>query len=178
MKKKSIYLMIIYAVLFIGLVLFTTLPNEYRTQTTEKHFVKIIDVDRVILFELFSDIEKYPLVLPENIISADIKSINKNIFIVEMVVHEAGIKIPLEVKHEIFPSSRHTITILTGDAKDTVLDIVFEDYESKTQLTVNMELHTKGILTPFGFLVSTEYQSAMNTVIESFIDYLNKINQI
>ncbi len=176
MKKKSTRLIIIYGILFIGLVLFTTFPNEYRTQTTEINFVKIVNVDRLTLFELFSDIEKYPLVLPENIISADIKSINKNILIVEMLVHEAGIKIPLEVKHEIFPSSRHTITILTGDVKDTVLDIVFEDYDSKTRITVDMELHTKGILTPFGFLASSNYQSAMNTVIESFIDYLNKIN--
>ena len=79
----------------------------------------------------------------------------------------------LTAEHNLLPYSEHSIEILNGDAKGTRVIILFAGNESHTTLTVKMTLHVKGVLTPFAYLPSSNYESAFNTVLDGFVEYLN-----
>lgn len=177
-KKRNKILFSIYAVIFIFLVSFTTIPNEYKESTREISFVKTIDVNRISLFDLMADVEKYPKIFPDNISSTIIQSKNENTITAIESIKEAGISTLLTTEHRISPYSEHFIEILDGDAKGTEVDISFAGNESHTTLTVKMTLHVKGILAPFAYLPASNYENAFNTVLDTFVEYLNENNKL
>jgi ribosome-associated toxin RatA of RatAB toxin-antitoxin module len=171
--KRSKILLTTYGIIFIILVTFTTIPNEYKEGNREISFVKTVDVDRISLFELMADVAKYPEIFPDNISSIIVQSKDKNKIIAIESLVEAGISTSLTAEHNLIPYSEHSIEILDGDAKDTKIIILFAGNESHTTLTVKINLHVKGILAPFAYLPSSNYESAFNTVLDSFVKYLN-----
>ena len=173
-KKRTTILFPVYTSIFIFLVIFTTIPNEYKESTREINFVKTIDVDRISLFELMADIENYSKIFPDNISSIIVQSKDKNKITTIESVQEAGISTSFTVEHKISLYSERSLKILDGDAKDTEIIISFAGNETHTTITVKMILHVKGILTPFAYLPSSNYESAFNTVLDGFVEYLNE----
>ena len=173
MTKKKILIFGIYVIAFILLVTYTTIPNEYRVVTKNADFVMIVDADKRELFDLMADVENYPNILPDNYVSVFIKNRNNNSILTSEVVTEQGIQSTLNVKHTILPYDNHIIEILDGDAKDTKITTIFEEYGSKTKLMINVEIHARGILIPFAYLPKNNLNHAVNSVINGFLEKLN-----
>ena len=174
-KKKSI-IFAIYSIVFIFLVTFTILPNEFREIESTSSIERIVDVDKEKLFNLMADLEKYPSILPENFIAISIKNTINNTIFTQETIQESGVKITLNVKHTIIPYETQIIEILDGDAKGTKITVIFTQIDSKTKVNINTEVHLKGVLAPFGYLPQSNIHSAIGTVLESFVDYINKEN--
>jgi len=134
------------------------------------------EVKKEKIFDVMADIEDYPKVLPENVIS--IKIINQTtssggatVFFVEEKLIGSGIVITQIVRHNFVQYDRHTITVMDGDAEGTKIILKFMDEDDKTKITAEVKIRIKGILAPFGGLARSNMESAINTTIDNFIEY-------
>jgi len=155
-----------------------SIGNPIFPEKVEKEieFTRVVNVDKLALFETMADIHNYPKIFPNNVISVNIINQSENIIFTKETVSEAGITADIIAKHMLFPPDKHIVTVVDGDAKNTTITIMFDELDSSTKLTTKIEMELRGILIPFGFLPQNQFQSAMNTVISGFVDYTNKMS--
>jgi len=135
---------------------------------------KTSSIQKNRLYEVVSDIEKYPLILPKNIL--DVKIINKtnNYIISEMIVSEGGFQSTIKSKHTFEPDHSYTIEIIEGDAKGTTIIQTFEDSKTipnHTTWTVDTKLKLTGIFTPIKYMPVGNIRHSIFTVIDKFSIY-------
>jgi len=143
----------------------------------EIEFTRVVNVDKIALFETMADIQNYPEIFPNNVISVNIINQSENVIFAKETVVEAGIKSELLVKHMFFPPDKHIAIVVDGDAKNTAITIILDELDSSTKLTTKIEMELRGVLIPFGFLPHNQFESAMNTIISGFVDYTNKMSE-
>jgi len=131
---------------------------------------KTADVDRKKLFDVMTDVENYPKVLPRNIISIKIIEKSDSQIIAEEEMIESGIRTKLLIKHEIYPYEKHIIEVLDGDAKGTIIIQSFSGDE-KTTIDTEIKLKLHGLLTPFGFLAEPSIRNIIDFATNNFISY-------
>ena len=134
-------------------------------------FENIIEtVSHASMYEVITDVENYPKVLPKNILSVKILDRTNNSITAEEQISEHGIKSTLTVKHSFVPMEKHTIEILDGDAKGTIITQNFEilPTSGSLKITTDVELDLKGIFSFVGFLPTTSIQHAVDTTIAEF----------
>ena len=194
MNKKRIYLA--YIILGLGISsIYIHLDLSFRDQYEDwmntpfstispKHFqepikkftiTKTVDLSDDELIDVFSDISKYSTILPANVLSTKLLNVTNGIVFSEIEVVEKGIRANFQFSQEI-EENRHYVTILTGDAKGTILEQRFNPIDDSTTEIVNaVELRFRGILSPFIFLPDYNLKHAGNTILDSFVDY-KKLN--
>ena len=138
---------------------------------TEFETSRLVDVPNNRIFDVMSDIENFPNVIPKNVIYVNILDKTDNVVTAEEELSEAGIKTKLLVKHTIKPYSEHIIEIIDGDAEGTTITQYFEPIGSQTKLTTNVNLNVKGVTSIVSFLPKTNLVHAINTVISHFVEY-------
>jgi len=172
--RKLIILLSIYTVIFTVLVTYTTLPEQLRTIERSIEFQTNVSVEKTRLFEVMADVENYPSVFQENYVSVKILNKTSNFILSLETVKEAGIQTTFQVKHSLIPYESHQITILDGDAEGTNIIVWFDDFDvNRTQISVKLELKLKGVMYPFGIIPDQNINNAFNTVLNSFIEYLD-----
>ena len=92
---------------------------------TEFETSRLVDVPNNRIFNVMADIENFPNILPENVVSVNIVNKTDNEITAEEELFEAGIKTKLLVKHTIKPYSEHVIEIIDGDAEGTKITQYF-----------------------------------------------------
>ena len=132
---------------------------------------RLVDVPNNRIFNVMADIENFPNILPENVVSVNIVNKTDNEITAEEELFEAGIKTKLLVKHTIKPYSEHIIEIIDGDAEGTKITQYFESVDSQTKLTTKVSLNVKGVTSIIAFLPEANLVHAMNTVISHFVEY-------
>ena len=140
-------------------------------------FENIIEtVSHASMYEVITDVENYPKVLPKNILSVKILDRTNNSITAEEQIGEHGIKSTLTVKHSFVPMEKHTIEILDGDAKGTIITQNFEIFqpEGSLKITTDVELDLKGIFSFVGFLPTSSIQHAVDTTIDEFAIFATK----
>ena len=138
---------------------------------TEFETSRLVDISNTRIFDIMANVENFPNVLPENVVSVNILSKTDNEIIAEEELSEAGIKTKLLVKHTIKPYSEHIIEIIDGDAEGTKITQYFESVDSQTKLTTNVNLKVKGVTSIIAFVPETNLVHAINTVISHFVQY-------
>jgi len=181
-------IVIIYATLLVfGSIIAISYHNDILDDDIvigEKVFgftqTKLVNMKHTTLFEIMADIENYPQILKDNFISVKILNktslgIDDTIF-AEQKVTQSGVITTLQTKHSFFKDTIHKIEVINGDAKGTELSVNFEPNGNSTLLTVEAKIRVSGILAPFGFLVQSNLESALNTIIDQFIEYAENKN--
>ena len=171
-SKKHTFLFCIYTVIFVSLIFYVTVPNEFREITIEKNFVKIVNIEKKQLFDSMADVQNYPDIFPENFLSVIINEQYSNVLVAKETIHENGITTTLTVRHTITPYENQILEILDGDAKGTKITIIFEDIDSNTKISIKAEIHLTGLLIPFAYIPDSNLNHAVDTVIESFVNNL------
>ena len=138
---------------------------------TEFETSRLVDVPNNRIFNVMANVENFPNILPENVVSVNILDKTDNEIIAEEELFEAGIKTKLLVKHTIKPYSEHIIEIIDGDAEGTKITQYFESVDSQTKLTTNVNLKVKGVTSIIAFVPETNLVHAINTVISHFVQY-------
>lgn len=171
--RKFVILFIVYSISFIILVSNATLPDELRTIERSLEFQTIVNVEKNDLFDVMMSVEKYPLILPDSYVSVKILDKKDNYIIALETVKEAGIQTTFKVKHSFIQNESHEITILEGDAKNSNIIVWFNDHSvNKTQISLESNLHFKGIMTPFGLIPDGNFHHAYNTILDMFAEYI------
>jgi len=141
------------------------------TKTTDFETNQLIDIKKEIIFNEMANIENFPNIFPQNVVSVKILNKTDNVIIAEEELTELGIRITLLVKHTIEPYNKHTIEIIDGDAKGTTITQSFEEVNSQTNLNTKVHLDVKGVLSLIPYLPESNFIHAINTVNSHFIDY-------
>jgi ribosome-associated toxin RatA of RatAB toxin-antitoxin module len=211
--KKIIFCYIALSVLILGVVIYlnfefrsqypermdtpteTIYPNFSKEPLAKFSYKKILDnVDQKKLFSVFQDIENYPNILPNNVISVNVieRSMElihgclsceivgkeafefqeRHVILAEEEIREQGITVKILVEHTFEPPFKHVLVVKDGDAKGTTIIQEFSELgSSQTELRGAIELRAKGILVPFVFIAQNNLKHATNTVMDTFIDY-------
>jgi|TARA_B110000881_G_scaffold221596_1_gene252412 hypothetical protein len=190
MNKKRIYL--VYLILGLGLSTtyiyldlsfreqhddwmntpFSTISPQYFQEPIKKFTItKTVELSDDKLIDVFSDISGYSLMLPKNVLNTKLLNVTNGIAFSEIEVVEKGIRVKFQFSQEI-EENRHYVTILTGDAKGTIVEQRFIAIDDSTTEIVNaVELRLRGILSPFILLPDYNLKHAANTILDSFVDY-------
>ena len=176
-KKIVLAFLISLAIVFPLVIIYMNIGNPIFPEKVEKEieFKRIVNVDKLALFETMADIHNYPKIFPNNIISIIIINQSENVIFAKETISERGITTDIIAKHMLFPPDKHIVTIVDGDAKNSTITIMLDELNSSTKLTTKIEMELRGVLIPFGLLPHNQFQSAMNTVISGFVDYTNKM---
>lgn len=173
--RKLIILLVIYVAIFTVLVTYTTLLEQLRVIERSIEFQTNVDVEKTKLFGVMADVENYPSIFPENFVSVKILNKTSNSILSFETVKEAGIQTTFQIKHTMVPYESHQITILDGDAEGTNIIVWFNDFDAnKTKISAKLDLKLKGIMIPFGIIPDQNINHAFNTILNGFIEYLDK----
>jgi carbon monoxide dehydrogenase subunit G len=146
--------------------------NLTPLQLSTLSYSKTVDVDKEIIFDVFSDIENYSNILPNNI--EYVNNISEKLSIYDISLIEAGIKTNLTFEHMIEGYDKQIIKVTDGDAQGTTITQIFESLGNSTKISINIDLKTRGILTPFAYLPQHNANHAIDTIVRTFVDYSNR----
>jgi ribosome-associated toxin RatA of RatAB toxin-antitoxin module len=132
---------------------------------------KIVDIETDFLYTILSDVENYPTILPKNILSINKIEETNSSLVYEITIMEKGIKSILLIKQDFFPYEKQILTVIDGDAKNTIITQKFQKQGNSTKVITDVEIKLSGILTGFGFLPESNVSHAMNTILSSFVQY-------
>ena len=180
MNKTNKKFIIFYLVLFIGvsitlIYINSGLDEPWRelklapSPLTTISYSKIVDVDKEVIFNTFADFKNYPHILPNNILSVTNTTEKQSVYDISLT--EMGLVATLKAEHTIEPYDKQVIKVINGDALGTKIIQTFESYDDKTKISIDIDLKTRGILSPFSFLPIINANHAIDTIIQSFVEY-------
>ena len=182
MNKSDKKILAFYVCLGISLIFVLSHFDSLYERPHDDHFLPTDPTKRVsveyllntvphaLMYDVITDVENYPKVLPKNILSVKILDRTDNSIIAEEQINEKGITSTFTVKHSFVPMEKHTIEILDGDAKGTIITQYFDivQPEGSLRITTDAELDLKGIMRFVGFLPASSMQHSVNTVMDAF----------
>lgn len=182
MEKNDKFLLIFYVLLGIGIIfglysIDSSLEkpigplNLAPIPLPNISITKIVEIETEKIYTILSDVENYPRILPKNVLSVNKIEETNSSLVYEIVVVEKGIKSTLLIKQDFFPYEKQILTVIDGDAKNTVITQKFQNQGNSTKLTTDIEIELSGVLTGFGFLPQSNVNHAMNTILSSFVEY-------
>ena len=128
-------------------------------------------VDKIKIFNAMTDLEKYHLILPQNVVSLKIINQTNNVIYAEEEFFQTYVKSKFLVKHTMKPYESHLIEILDGDAKGTTILQIFQDTAIGTHITTTINLDFQGILAPFVHLPRHVIVEKIGDTTNLFINY-------
>ena len=182
MEKTNKIILLFYLCLGVSLITVYSYFDSLYERPLVDHLptepIKKISFENIVntrthqqMFDVITDVENYPKVLPKNVLSIKVLNKTDSFVIAQEELNEIGIKTTLTVKHSFVPMEKHIIEILDGDAKGTLITQYFEDDPNGLKIKTDVDLNLKGILFPIGFLPKSSLQHAVNTVIGEFAIY-------
>lgn len=166
-----------FAILIVFVIIYmnnqySSTPIQLQSEITTKSVTtRMIDIDKKLIFDAMSSIEKYPEILPENYASVKIKDRTNTTIYAQEEVMERGIKIKMLVKHTLSPYEMHKIEVLDGDARGTTITITYEEFDSSTKIVTSVESHLRGALYPFGVFAQYGIDGTVNKILDRFVTY-------
>ena len=144
---------------------------------------RTISIERIVptetqkLMQVFSELEVYPQVLPQNIRSSTILNDQENIS--QMTVGHKNIWVQAEVKHSSPSPDMAVLEIISGDLKGTKLTGVFSSIVNNqgkevTRIHATLDLKISWYFSLATFFISDEnIESMLNTGLMEFSTYAN-----
>ena len=182
MNKNDKLLIIFYIMLGLGIsITLFSIDSSLEKPTSEFNLApiplsnisitKVVDIEIEKFYSVLSDVENYPYVLPKSILSIHKIEETNSSLTYEITVVEKGIKSTLLIKQDFFPFEKQILTVIDGDAKNTVITQKFLIEGNSTKLITDVKVKLSGILTGFGFIPQSNAEHAMNTILSSFVEY-------
>ncbi len=181
MKKSDKIILFIYLIVGLsfvyGIAIISdsfTIPESSllaREPIKEIDFTKKVDLQYKKAYDVMTDVVNYPKILPKNILHVNIINQTENSIFAEEEISELGIRSTFLVRHNFIPYEIHTIEIMTGDTKGTIITQLFLENGTSTIIKNNIKLNLKGIFYPLGLIPKNNLEHAMDSAITSFVNY-------
>lgn len=175
--KSILSIFLIFIISYLSIITYIDFTIEYPNSFLDEpdFFLdtvtveKFIDTDFELLFDDMTDLENYPLMIPNYIVSVDI---TKKIENVEYATITTSIvKKSFNVKHTIIPYQSHKIEVLDGDAKETIVEQIFEKQNNRIYIKTNADIRLEGFLKVIGFFSSSQFSKIGGLLIDNMIQY-------
>ena len=189
MKKSDKIIILFYIILGVSLIsIFSYFDSLYERPQTDilipTEPIKKISFQNIInsvsqkhMYDVLTSVDEYPKILPKNVLNVEILNQTDDTILSKIILNENIIRVELTTLHTFDPMKTHTIEILDGDAKGTIITQTFEKVLPSSESFIEHKINThidfnlKGILSPIGFLPKSNLEHALNTVITEFAIY-------
>jgi len=140
------------------------------------HTVEVF-VPRNKLFRATTEFENYPKFIPKYK-SVEIISKEGNTITTEDEIIIKGKSTKQKVKHTLYEPQKHLIEILSGNAKGSMIEEIFEETSSGTMVTINADYKLQGVLKLVGFALKGKFKYALENIIMDFADHVESEKNI
>ena len=124
-------------------------------------FIKIVNVERDLIFQISTDYEKFTEILPDYFKELEIIERNDNVTKIQEKLQFLGKTVDVLTAHVVEKPDRHIVRMLNGQSKGTVFDEKYEIDGEQTKITINVDLVLKGGLK----IIGTFAKGRMNLLI-------------
>ena len=140
-------------------------------------FIKIVDVERDLIFQISTDYNNFPKILPKYFKELKIVKKNGNSTIIQEKLQFLGRTIDVLTEHIIEKPDRHIVKMLDGQAKGTTFDEKYEKVGDKTKVTIEVDFVLSGGLKILGMFAKSKIESSMKMVLDEFANYAKNQSQ-
>ena len=134
-------------------------------------FIKIVNVERDLIFQISTDYEKFTEILPDYFKELEIIERNDNVTKIQEKLQFLGKTVDVLTEHVVEKPDRHIVRMLNGQSKGTVFDEKYEIDGEQTKVTINVDLVLKGGLKIIGTFAKGKIKQSMNLVLDEFVNY-------
>ena len=132
------------------------------------NFEKIVNADRVKVFEIATNYESFQKTMPQYFPSINVKSSRDNVSVVEEHIRLAGRELILMTKHVIEHPSIHEIFVIGGDGKGSHIIEKYEEIPEGTKITLHANLKLSGALKIAGFFGKAKIKNSLSKIMDEF----------
>ena len=134
-------------------------------------FIKIVNVERDLIFQISTDYEKFTEILPDYFKELEIIERNDNVTKIQEKLQFLGKTVDVLTEHVVEKPDRHIVRMLNGQSKGTVFDEKYEIDGEQTKITINVDLVLKGGLKIIGTFAKGKIKQSINLVLDEFVNY-------
>tara|TARA_Y100000590_G_C15591760_1_gene966389 strand:+ start:730 stop:1167 length:438 start_codon:yes stop_codon:yes gene_type:complete len=134
-------------------------------------FIKKVDVQRDLIFQISTDYENFTKILPDYFKELRIIKKIDNTTIIQEKLQFLGRTIDVLTEHTIEKPDRHIVKMLDGQAKGSVFDERYEMDGNHTKVTINVDFILHGSLKILGAFAKGKIKQSMNSVMNEFVNY-------
>ncbi len=133
---------------------------------------KIIKAEKDRVFSIITDFENLPSKLPQIFKSIKIISRDDHSITTEESVRMAGRDITQKVRHVLYPSYKHEVFILEGDAKGSHIVETYTKTSGGTKIIVDGDFKLAGKLGLLGFIAKMKIEQNISEIMDEFDIFL------
>jgi len=145
-------------------------PHLVTEPTIQFTIIKEYEIGFNEISDVFTEVENFPKILPRNISSISIIEKNESYILAKEKFSERGLTAEFLVEHK-WDTNQHTIKILDGDAKDSTITLTFKKINNYTEITTDVNIKFKGLLSVLRFIPNPNLIHATETVLDTFFNY-------
>ena len=134
-------------------------------------FEKIVDINRDNFFAISTNYEKFTEILPDYFKDLKIIEMNDNVTKIFERLSFLGKTVDVTTEHIVEKPDRHIVKMLDGQAKGTVFDERYEEFEGKTKVTIEVDFVLSGGLKVLGMFAKSKIKNSMEKVLDEFANY-------
>ena len=134
-------------------------------------FIKKVDVQRDLIFQISTDYENFTKILPDYFKELRIIKKIDNTTIIQEKLQFLGRTVDVLTEHTIEKPDRHIVKMLDGQTKGSVFDERYEMDGNHTKVTINVDFILHGSLKILGAFAKGKIKQSMNSVMNEFVNY-------
>jgi coenzyme Q-binding protein COQ10 len=130
------------------------------------HFEKIVQAERVKVFNIVTNYEQFQNTLPKYFPSIRIRSTRGNIAVVEEHIKIAGREFIMMTKHVTKFPEIHEFFVIGGDAKGSHIVERFDSIQGGTKIIVDVDLKLRGFLKIIAFFGKNKIKKNLIEIVD------------
>ena len=134
-------------------------------------------INRNVIFELSTNIEQFPKIMPKYFKSLKITSSNNSEIFVSEEINFLGFSLNVKTKHTVSPPEFHEIKILSGPLRNSIFSEKYVEVNNGTKIIIDVILEFSGfgkLFSIFGFFLERK----INRVMDEFVASCEKQNSL
>lgn len=129
---------------------------------------KIVNSNRENVFDIFSNFENYPRIVPQHYPSVRVRSMRGDVSVVEEHLILGNMELIIMAKHVSQKPILHEIIVIGGDAKGSKIKQEFIELENGTKVLVDVDLKFKCKMKISVMFGKNNFKQSYDDVLDDF----------
>lgn len=130
---------------------------------------KIVNNNRIDVFEIFSNFENYQRIIPQHYPSVRVRSMRGNVSVVEEHLILGDMELLIMAKHVSQKPILHEMIVIGGDVKGSRIKQEFIELEDATKVMVDVDLKFKATTKFTVMFGRTDFKESYDNVLNDFV---------
>lgn len=129
---------------------------------------KIINAKRETVYEILSNCENYPKLIPQHFPSVRVRSIRGNVSVVEEHMNLGDQELIIMAKHVTEEPILHEVFVIGGDAKGSHIKQQFIEILEGTKIIIDVNLKLKGKMKMSSIFGKNKFEEDYAKILDDF----------